>query len=391
MVHATLRLARAAALGACVIALLGCSSPQPRDARRAAVVPTPTPAASQSATRPAAPSLSGSAVTARPTPSATAAAKTGPLPTLVGEQPEASLIRVDDQDVFVVAHRLGNGYLVAMPKAGGSRRVLESGPGAVDDDRMAELELHGKCAYLTSSNCEEQPSFRWVCLGEVQAMAKIPGAARCGKFAHAVRGPHTVARGLAMDATSVYWLERVTTGFHDDLSYGEQLVRAPIGGGQGRPIGPKLAHATAVAAADGTAFVVDAGSGPGQGRIVRIPANGIGVTELVVGQTAAMALAVDTTRLYWLAGDPPTLFSIERGAPAKSAPVTLATEVSAFALDVNDVYFAGRDGLMRVPKDRSAPPKLIFEPQDGPQVSLAVDATSVFYLGVDGRVMRVAK
>ena len=113
----------------------------------------------------------------------------------------------------------------------------------------------------------------------------------------------------------------------------------------------------------------------GKDGIMKSGLDGAGLTQLVAGSAAA--LAIDDTYVYWTDGA-----MISRVAKAGGAAQVLASggsSISALAVDANAVYFTAKDELGRVAKTGGAATMLAPIGQPYP-FQVAVDATAVYWV-----------
>jgi hypothetical protein len=171
----------------------------------------------------------------------------------------------------------------------------------------------------------------------------------------------------------------------DKPKWNPSLFAVPLAGGAPREISDRLGvHDLVVDGADVYATVcVVAIDYPSEGGIARIPIAGGEVTTLASGEVADGAcptsLAVDETHVYWLLRD-----AVHRIPKGRSKVETLARVggASALALDKTNIYVAGHDEIVMMPKpgegDEPDSPKTISPANDA--VAIAVDDTTVYWL-----------
>ena len=106
-----------------------------------------------------------------------------------------------------------------------------------------------------------------------------------------------VAEGIAVDATSVYWVNCGSPGGGQGPG---SLMKVAIGGGTPETLA-SLEWPAGGLAIDGTNAYVTIGQYQSYGAIVRVPLTGGPVTVLASGQNQPQAIAVDATSVYWSA------------------------------------------------------------------------------------------
>jgi hypothetical protein len=365
--------------GATTCSLLGCP-------RRAPSNPGPTPASPSSASKAgASPSRAvvsndSARVDPRDVPERIAA---------TGHAGVASL-ELDDDEIFGLAFREGRFDAIAVPKKGGPPRELLGPSGGFGYGWQVELALQGKDAFLSTSFCTEIPAQGISCGSVLSVVSKRGGESSLDRYPLATAGGNVVRRGLAVDGTHVYWLERkLPYGSETLLGSGERLARAPLAGGKGALFGPKLSRGFDLVTVGGFAYVADAPVA-GTGRVVRVALKDGIATDFASGLDDLGALATNGAALFWHAGADARLETLAFDAPPKTPPRVLARDVEHSAVGASDVYFTRDDGLYRVPLDGSSAPVRRIELEGHRVGGLAADATNLYY-SYDGDLMRLAR
>lgn len=184
------------------------------------------------------------------------------------------------------------------------------------------------------------------------------------ELAGALGGPSK----MAVDATSVYWLD-----VHDG-----NVLKMPKNGGNVVTLASGVQSPLDIAVDATSVYFSDDGTL----TIRKMPLDGGAPTVLASGQRSAIAIAVDASSLYWSAAGQNG--SILKVALSGGTPVTLATDqLDAFALaiDGTSVYWATADAtngsIVKVGIDGGTPTTLATG-QESPNF-IAVDAKNVYW------------
>ncbi len=173
-------------------------------------------------------------------------------------------------------------------------------------------------------------------------------------------GAEAYTRGLAIDATSLYFLF--------NSSPQEQLESMPVGGGPPTV----LASGWSYTGADSSPCVVDvddtsvywANQSTGPGSVQAVPKGGGSPVTLAAGQDGAFCVAHDDTRVYWTNGDglAGSVMSVPKGG---GAPVVIASsqvQPNGIVVDATYVYWSNyawgnvtMGTVMRAAKNGGAP------------------------------------
>jgi len=131
--------------------------------------------------------------------------------------------------------------------------------------------------------------------------------------------------------TNIYWV--------DNLS--GTVNQMPIGGGAIEPLATGRNHPIAVAVDSTSVYWTDYGSAPGNSSVNKVPIGGGTITQLATGQTQAYGLALDTNYVYWTSrNDPGTVQAVPVGggspiliAGSQGAPTGIVVDPAAGASD----------------------------------------------------------
>ena len=192
---------------------------------------------------------------------------------------------------------------------------------------------------------------------------------------------------FVVGATHVYWAP-----WYQPIA----VTRAPIEGGTPSPFATGLDPMSALAVDDG--HVYWASHGPMSSYTVfRQPVAG-GAPEMLVSQAERVsALALDATHVYWTNDDAteggPIVTRMPKagGAPEVLANGTSAQSPTSLAMDDAYVYWTDDEGLRRVPKAGGWKTLVWPAYNNGAMSKVAVDATAVYWLAGDMKVLRLAK
>jgi hypothetical protein len=307
-------------------------------------------------------------------PSAARCANGRCLVTLAADQIEPASLAVDGTSVYWATQPYAKGTVMKVALAGGAPQTLAS-------------DQNGPSNVVASGN-----EVFWAYFPRTIASAPVEGGP-----------PTTLASEIryffsfAVDATSLYWLL--------DSGWESTVVKMPRTGGpqtrlavQGHGGGRGLAvDATGVYWTDnGTPDNVALGH---ESAVFQVPLDGGTVTALASGQGVARGVILDATNVYW------TAWRIETGSVLMRMPKTGGTpsavasagDSCSFAVDETSAYWADTVGgvVMRAPLGGGVPTTLASD-QRHPN-HIAVDATSVYWtnegspmMGTpDGAVMKL--
>lgn len=190
-------------------------------------------------------------------------------------------------------------------------------------------------------------------------------------------GPYaSLSPWLAVGSTALYVALQCTDLPCDDGS----ILRVPLDGGAPVPLLSGQQQQLASVTADASRLYWAAYTTT-DGAIATMPIGGGPVTRLVPNQPLAQSLTVQAGALYWLDSRAATLMTVP---VTGGVPRTLATgvasdplsQVPAFAVDANNVYFATGGSLVAVPLAGGAARTLA---PAGAHPSIAVDGTNVYW------------
>jgi hypothetical protein len=198
--------------------------------------------------------------------------------------------------------------------------------------------------------------------------------------------------GLVVDATAVYWADDQGT-----------VQKAPLGGGAAVPLGGLAGQdLIGIALRSGTLYFTNFG-----GNVYSMPTSGPTPTKLVTLATALSAIAVDANNLYFMTyGSSGMVMKVPIGggtaAPIATWNVAMMSATPPFniAVDATNVYWTDQGTspttgrVMKTPI-LGGPLTALASGQLLPQ-SIAVDGTNVYWVNMgtspgfnDGSVMKV--
>jgi hypothetical protein len=288
-------------------------------------------------------------------------------------------LAVDGSDVFWTDFPAGT--VSRVPKAGGAATTLASGSSSDPSD----LVVRDGAAYWVGANSAT--------VTKVSTSGGTPVTLASG----------TVVgwRGLAVDATHVYWM------MSGELGPGiGAVMRVPRDGGA-----PETLHADAFypgeLAVDETSvyFTMLDGFGLTTGQVVKVPKSGGAAVTLASDQECPYAIAVDALAVYWTNsgtgcyfGYPvPTNGAVMKVAKDGGSPLALAPEQPApggLALDDTHVYWTTRGSgersgaVVKAAKDGTSRTTLV--PGQPLPAAIAVDESDVFWVA-SGSIFKAPK
>jgi hypothetical protein len=303
----------------------------------------------------------------------------GPCPITLtsrrGQSPSA--IAQDATSVYWTDPRLYHGSIMKISKCGGSATTLATGR-----EQSTNIAVDGTSVYWADSYSAG--------LTGPGLLLKVPlDGGTPVTLASAPSG--SVACGLALDATSVYW---VTVTHTDNDPPPITVMKVPLDGG----ISTTLAS-IAVSGAYGLgdhvrcALAVDSTNvyWTTYQSVLKVSLKGGAVSTLASDQAVPNSLAIDTESVYWTTtGRAPGAYLMKVPLTG-GALTTLASQLeypNGLALDSTSVYWTESVprtelyAVMRLPLSGGAPTTIV-ETLNAP-LDIAVDATSIYWTGTQG-------
>jgi hypothetical protein len=185
---------------------------------------------------------------------------------------------------------------------------------------------------------------------------------------------------VAVDGTSVYWVNAGDWGSADGTVMSQSngtVMSMPLDGGAPTTLAAGQNFPDGIAVDATSVYWVDFGDyGLNDGAVMSIPiGQAADPVMLASGQPEASAIAVDATRVYWSCINGVAIAMVPLGG---GTPETLGGWIGqALALDSTSVYWAGLSSILKVPLDGGATTTLasgLIEP-----VAVAVDTYSVYW------------
>jgi hypothetical protein len=189
------------------------------------------------------------------------------------------------------------------------------------------------------------------------------------------------ARGIVANATSVYWVRRIS---QPDGGQADELVECAKAGCNGAPTVIAVDRNVGVLAIDATSVYWTNWFG----TIMKVGLAGGTPTTLASGQAGAIGIAVDATNVYWATNSlfdqtrTLTLGAVMKVPLAGGNPTILASNVNAYevAVDAASVYWtttSSPSAVMKIPIDGGAPTTLASGKYQA--ADLAVDGAYVYW------------
>jgi hypothetical protein len=288
-------------------------------------------------------------------------------------------IAVDDAHLYWLNEGQGaDGSVMQADLDGGALIALATGL-----DVPTALALDGTSVYWTNYGPDACPA-GGPCVSQGTVM-KVPiGGGAVTTLASGQVHP----QGIAVDTTSVY--------FTTDT----QIMKVPLGGGAVTVVSDSCASASS--APPEPHMAVGAGNVyfTAVGKVWKAPVSGGACTLAGGGPTAATAIALDTTTLYWAGGNSATGNTALAGgrfnwfAPPDNEP----PDAYAIAVDTQSLYYTAGYGSSR---RGGAPPYLgalmkgaasggtVINLAIGHPVGVAVGAKGVYWTDLDGTIREV--
>lgn len=198
-------------------------------------------------------------------------------------------------------------------------------------------------------------------------------------------------RGIAVDATTVYWTN--VGGDHSVMKVAKTGGTPVKLGVPPAPLSPEL-----VTIDDQTVYFSasdeNAAIGSPSTKIMKVAKAGGAVAALAENLRNVDVLTSDATHLYWVINGN-TVYRMPKTGGAPQALVTGYSMIESLVLDESDLYFAGAKGkslpVVKAPKTGGAATELVANTNTR---ALAIDADGIYFLkraGADLSLHKIAK
>jgi hypothetical protein len=134
-----------------------------------------------------------------------------------------------------------------------------------------------------------------------------------------------------VDASSVYWVNRGSTG--QDLK-DTSLMKVPLGGGAITVLDVSPSGHAAVALDASNLYWTNY-----DGTVMKMPSGGGTPVRLASGHPGQTCIAVDTTHVYWANWDEGFIMKVPLAGGDGSAFGTGQTSIDALAVDATSIYW----------------------------------------------------
>lgn len=182
--------------------------------------------------------------------------------------------------------------------------------------------------------------------------------------------------GMANDATHIYW-----------GSFSTGIRRMPKGGTTLEVLAETFSTPSRIALDADWVYFTQYQSG----GVVRVRKDDSQVEILYSDAGGALGVAVDATAVYWVNFLSGRVYRVDIASQAETA-LALGTSPRDIVVDATHAYYSesGANRIMRVVKDGSAAAEVFAGGQNGPR-GIAMDATAVYWVNLDGSVWKRAK
>jgi hypothetical protein len=267
----------------------------------------------------------------------------------------AYAVAVDSTNVYWTTSATPEGSVMSIPKNGGTPVALQSGGGG-----GAGIAVDATHVYWT--------------VDVAGTVMKVPiGGGAPITLASGQSSPF----GIAVDAANVYW-----TTFVDDGT----VMSVPIGGGTLVTLAIGQSNPMGITSDATNVYWADFGTGAknySDGAVMAVPIGGGAPTTLATGAYAA-CVAVNATDLFWN-WDTIAKLPLQDGGLS----TTLSTiPGGGLALDSTQIYWVPTGGPVSLPLDGGTP-TVLATGFAGALLSIAVDATSVYFTSLNGGVFKI--
>jgi hypothetical protein len=254
--------------------------------------------------------------------------------------------------------------------ADGGMSAPEGGTSTPGTPETWDLALSGTNVYFT----------------EAQNLGGVYVQPQAGGPSVALYGGRPGAFGIALDGSNVYWTE-LTAG---------NVMQAPLAGGTPVTLASGQPNPTSVAVDGTSVYWTNVQGGATGGSLNKMPIGGGAVVTLVPqvagGEMGAGELpnviTVDATSVYYLTtgengGNPSQVLSVPLGGGEPTVLASEPGEILAIAVDSTNVYYEPNNVLKSVPLNGGSPAVLATVTGSGGGWAIAPDGANVYVLSSD--------